>query len=63
MNSYVEKKENINGTKEITYKVKKIAPISLIKSKVTWINHHLILKVSKVSTFYLLSFQNQYNLR
>jgi hypothetical protein len=32
MNSYVEKKENINGTKEITYKVKKIAPISLIKS-------------------------------
>ena len=32
MNTYVEKKEHINGTKEITYKVKKIAPISLIKS-------------------------------
>ena len=32
MNTYVEKKEHINRTKEITYKVKKIAPISLIKS-------------------------------
>ena len=48
---------------KVMVKINESNTISLIKSKVTWINHHLILKVSKVSTFYLLSFQNQYNLR